>query len=104
MKRGIGVSVLQAARERIRYSFDHFERVYVSFSAGKDSSVMLHLVMEEAIRRGRRVGVLFIDLEAQYELTIKHAEEMLDRGAVLRLQIDDQHANLAAALDRFIHD
>lgn len=81
MKRGIGINVLQAAQERIRYSFDHFERVYVSFSAGKDSSVMLHLVMEEAIRRGRKVGVLFIDLEAQYELTIKHAEEMLDHYA-----------------------
>ncbi len=69
-------SVLQAAQDRVRYAFDHFEKVYVSFSAGKDSSVMLHLVMDEAIRRRRRVGVLLIDLEAQYKLTIKHAEEM----------------------------
>jgi predicted phosphoadenosine phosphosulfate sulfurtransferase len=76
IKRRIGISVLQAARERVRYAFDHFEAVYVSFSGGKDSSVMLHLVMEEAIRRGRTVGVLLIDLEAQYALTIKHAEEM----------------------------
>ncbi len=78
MKRPIGISVLQAARDRIRYTFDHFEAVYVSFSAGKDSSVMFHLVMEEAIKRKRRVGVLLIDLEAQYLLTIKHAEQMLD--------------------------
>lgn len=76
IKKHIGVSVLQAARERIRYTFDHFEAVYISFSAGKDSSVMMHLVMEEAIRRNRKVGVLLIDLEAQYHLTIKHAEEM----------------------------
>lgn len=81
MKVGIGVDVLQAARERIRYTFDHFERVYVSFSAGKDSSVMLHLVMDEAKRRKRKVGVLLIDLEAQYTLTIKHAEEMFERYA-----------------------
>ena len=81
MKRGLGVSVLEAARDRIRYTFDHFERVYVSFSGGKDSSVMFHLVMDEAIRRGRRVGVLLIDLEAQYELTIAHAEEMADMYA-----------------------
>ncbi len=76
MKRYLEVDVLTAARERIAYTFDHFENIYVSFSAGKDSSVMLHLVMEEAIRRNRKVGCLLIDLEAQYQLTIKHAEEM----------------------------
>ena len=37
---------------------------------------MLHLVMAEAIKRNRKVGVLLIDLEAQYQLTIKHAEDM----------------------------
>lgn len=77
VKKRVGVDVLQAARDRVRYVFDHFEAVYISFSAGKDSSVMMHLVMDEAIRRGRKVGVLLIDLEAQYQLTIKHAEEML---------------------------
>jgi len=78
VKQRIGISVLEAARNRIRYTFDHFEAVYVSFSAGKDSSVMMHLVMEEAIKRGRKVGILLIDLEAQYNLTIKHAEDMFD--------------------------
>lgn len=76
IKKRIGVDVLQAARDRVRYTFDHFEAVYVSFSAGKDSSVMFHLVMEEAVRRNRKVGVLLIDLEAQYRLTIEHAQEM----------------------------
>lgn len=75
-KKKIGVNVLQAARDRIRYSFEHFERLYISFSAGKDSSVMFHLVMDEAKKRNRKVGVLLIDLEAQYQLTIKHAEDM----------------------------
>jgi predicted phosphoadenosine phosphosulfate sulfurtransferase len=78
LKKKIGIDVLTAARNRIRYTFDWFERIYVSFSAGKDSSVMLHLVMEEAMRRKRKVGVLLIDLEAQYQLTIAHAREMLD--------------------------
>lgn len=81
MKRGLGIDVLTAARDRIRYTFDHFEAIYISFSAGKDSSVMFHLVMDEAIRRKRKVGVLLIDLEAQYELTIKHAEQMFDMYA-----------------------
>lgn len=71
-------SVLDAARERVAYAFDNFERIYISFSGGKDSSVMFHLVMDEAIRRGRTVGVLLIDLEAQYQETIRHANEMFD--------------------------
>lgn len=75
-KKLLGISVLEAARQRIAWAFDVFPRVYVSFSGGKDSSVMLHLVMEEAIRRERKVGVLFVDLEAQYQLTIQHVEDM----------------------------
>lgn len=75
------VSVLDAARERIAYTFDSFKRIYVSFSGGKDSTVMLHLVMEEAIRRNREVGILVIDLEAQYTVTMDHVEQMLDRYA-----------------------
>jgi len=79
LKKPLGVSVLQAARDRITYTFDHFERVYVSFSGGKDSSVLTHMVMEEAIRRGRNVGWLVIDLEAQYSHTIEHIEAMIDK-------------------------
>jgi predicted phosphoadenosine phosphosulfate sulfurtransferase len=71
-------NVFDAARERIAYVFDNFTRIYVSFSGGKDSSVMLHLVMAEAIKRGRTVGVLVIDLEAQYKMTISHIEEMVE--------------------------
>lgn len=69
--------VCAAAVERIRFVFDRFERIYVSFSGGKDSTVMLHLVMDEARRRGRKIGVLIIDLEAQYKVTMDHVAEML---------------------------
>lgn len=31
--------------------------------------------MDEAIRRGRKVSLLFVDLEAQYRLTIEHVSE-----------------------------
>jgi predicted phosphoadenosine phosphosulfate sulfurtransferase len=50
----------------------------VSFSGGKDSTVMLHLVMAEAIKRGRRVGVLIIDLEAQYKATVDNLQACVD--------------------------
>ncbi len=77
MKKPLGINVLEAAQQRINYAFDNFEKLYVSFSGGKDSSVMLHLVMQEAIRRDRIVGVLIIDLEAQYKLTINHLHDMV---------------------------
>jgi len=65
-------NVLDAARERIAWTFDNFKKIYVSFSGGKDSTVMLHLVMDEAIKRKRKVGVFFVDLEGQYKITIDH--------------------------------
>ncbi len=77
-KKYLQKDVLTAARERIVYTFDNFEKIYVSFSGGKDSTVMLHLVMEEAIRRGRKVGMLFVDLEGQYKLTIDHIKACYD--------------------------
>jgi predicted phosphoadenosine phosphosulfate sulfurtransferase len=70
--------VMTAAQERIRYVFDNLPRIYVSFSGGKDSTVMLHLVMDEAKRRDRKIGVLVIDLEAQYKVTMQHVAEMLE--------------------------
>lgn len=75
-KSPLGIDVYTAAKQRISLVFDSFPRIYVSFSGGKDSSVMLHLVMDEAIKRGRKVGVLFLDLEAQYKITIEHIEQM----------------------------
>ena len=63
--------VLTAARDRIKTVFDNFERYYVAFSGGKDSTVLVHLVMEEAIKRKKKVGIMYIDFEAQYAETIK---------------------------------
>lgn len=71
-KIGLGVSCHCASEERISWVFDTFPKIYLSFSGGKDSTVMLHMVMDEAIKRGRKIGVLFIDLEGQYRITIDH--------------------------------
>lgn len=37
--------------------------MYVSFFGGKDSFVMLYLVIDEVIKRNRKVGFLIIDFE-----------------------------------------
>ena len=72
----LGYDVLLGARARIAWIFDHFSRIYLSFSGGKDSTVMFHLCADEARKRSRRFGVLFIDWECQYTMTIRHVEEM----------------------------
>lgn len=77
-----GHDVLEAARERIALSLDACDRACVSFSGGKDSTVMLHLVVEEARKRGRRVGVLIVDLEAQYSVTMEHVANLCDEYAI----------------------
>lgn len=74
LKKYNDINVLTASQERISFIFDNFEKIYLSFSAGKDSTVMMHLVMTEAKRRNRKIGILLVDLEAQYKLTMEHAE------------------------------
>ncbi len=72
MKKYLDKNVYQASNERIKFVFDNFGKIYVSFSGGKDSSVLLNLVVDY-IRKKRikkKVGVLFIDLEGQYSITI----------------------------------
>mgnify|MGYP000852428789 FL=1 len=76
MKLPLAASVPEAAKQRIAWTFDAFSKVYLSGPSGKDSGVMMHLVCQEARRRGRKVGVLYLDLEAQYRLTIENVREM----------------------------
>lgn len=81
VKKHLEVDVLTASRERISYLFDNFERIVVSFSGGKDSTVMLHLAAEEARKRGRIIGVMIVDLEAQYTATAEHLQKTVDEYA-----------------------
>src|SRR3990167_3772761 len=78
MKKYREANVLEAARERITFVFDNFEKVILSFSGGKDSTVMFHLVADEARKRKRKFAVMIIDFEAQYKLTADHVKTMLD--------------------------
>jgi predicted phosphoadenosine phosphosulfate sulfurtransferase len=39
-------NVYVAAMERLDYIFNNFERIYLSFSGGKDSGVMLNLTID----------------------------------------------------------
>lgn len=75
-KRYLTTNVLEEAQGRIKTIFDHFDLIVVSYSGGKDSTVLLELARREAKARGRQIYALFVDPEAQYAETIrqiKHA-------------------------------
>ncbi len=48
-------NVYEASNERIDFIFKNFERIYISFSGGKDSGVMLNLVLDY-MRKNNRSG------------------------------------------------
>ncbi|PWM33185.1 MAG: phosphoadenosine phosphosulfate reductase [Verrucomicrobia bacterium] len=83
MKKYVDKNVYDAAKERIKFVFNSFERVYVSFSGGKDSSILLHLCLDYLRKRKmkRKIGVLFVDLEGQYSITIDFVGKMLRENA-----------------------
>lgn len=78
MKEYMDKDVYTAAVERVNYVLDNFKKVYLSFSGGKDSGVMLNLVLDEMKKRDRSpLRVLYIDFEAQYKHTVDYCYRML---------------------------
>lgn len=73
----VNKDVLTAARERIAYIFDEFENITVSISGGKDSTTLAHLALTEAHRRGRKIGLFFLDEEVVYDSTIEQIRYLI---------------------------
>lgn len=59
------MDVHEAANRRLKIIFDYFDYVYVSFSGGKDSGILLHLCMDYIRMHapGRKLGVFHMDYE-----------------------------------------
>lgn len=67
-------NVYDATQERLKYIFSEFDNIYVSFSGGKDSGLLLNLVMDFVKTNGikKRVGLFHQDFEAQYSATSEY--------------------------------
>lgn len=73
-------TVLEAAMDRMRYLFDEFPSVSVSFSGGKDSTVVLELALMVARERGRLpLTVRFLDQEAEWKFTVEYCRRTASR-------------------------
>jgi Predicted phosphoadenosine phosphosulfate sulfotransferase len=70
-------NVYVATMQRYEMIFKEFNHIYLSISGGKDSSLMLQLMAKKARELNKKFSILFIDLEAQYNATIKHVEQLI---------------------------
>lgn len=71
------MNVYEATQQRLKFIFEEFDNIYVSFSGGKDSGVLLNLCIDY-IREKKlhiKLGILHLDYEAQYDLTTKYIDE-----------------------------
>jgi len=74
--------VYQASIERIDFVFKNFERVYLSFSGGKDSGVMLNLAIDYMRKNKitKKLGVQILDNEANYEYSLQFMHSILQKN------------------------
>jgi len=79
---GAGIDVYEAVQNRLKFIFDNFERVYVSFSGGKDSGVLLNLVLDYVKKHGitKKIGIQIMDNEANYEFSLEFIRRILEKN------------------------
>lgn len=77
-----GKNTYEAANERIDFIFKNFKKIYLSFSGGKDSGVMLNLVLDYMKKHSikEKVGIMVMDNEANYKLSLSFMKEILDEN------------------------
>jgi len=72
-------NVYVASIERVEYIFNNFERIYLSFSGGKDSGVMLNLVLDYMRKNNitKKIGLMTLDNEANYEHSLNFMHKII---------------------------
>ncbi len=74
-------NVYESLQDRLKFLFEEFDNIYVSFSGGKDSGLLLNLVLDykKKYYPHRKIGVFHQDFEAQYTVTTEYIERTFER-------------------------
>ncbi len=75
-------NVYEASLERIEFIFKNFPKIYISFSGGKDSGIMLNLVIDYMRKNkiSKKIGVMILDNEANYEYSLQFMHRVLQKN------------------------
>jgi len=73
------MNVYELTQLRLKTVFERFDNIYVSFSGGKDSGVLLNLCIDYMRRHNlkRKIGVFHMDYEIQYRDTVDYVDRTL---------------------------
>ena len=76
-----GKNVYEVLQERLKLIFEEFDNIYISFSGGKDSGLLLNLVLDfrKKYYPEKKIGVFHQDFEAQYTVTTEYIERTFER-------------------------
>ena len=79
------MNVYDAAIKRLDVIFNEFDNIYVSFSGGKDSGVLLNLVFQYMRKNkiSKKIGVYYMDYEGSYYATEEFIKRMVEDNAEL---------------------
>jgi len=76
------MNVYEKTQERLDFIFKEFDNIYVSYSGGKDSGILLNLCIDY-IRLHKldiKIGVFHLDYEAQYQMTTDYVDQTLSEN------------------------
>ena len=74
-------NVYEALQKRLDFIFREFDNIYVSFSGGKDSGLLLNLTLDfrDQYYPEKTIGLFHQDFEAQYTVTTEYIERTFER-------------------------
>lgn len=80
-KQYVGQTVYEAFQKRLHLIFRDFDNIFVSFSGGKDSGLLLEMTLDFRNRYypDKTLGVFHQDFEAQYTVTTEYVEKTFAR-------------------------
>lgn len=73
------MNVYEKTLKRIEFIFKEFDNIYISFSGGKDSGLLLNLFIKYMRENNikRKIGVFHQDFEGQYQATTDYVTQMM---------------------------